>query len=120
MIRVGIPFPPSMNRLWRASKGGKVYRAPEYVTWKEGACWSIAAQCRAERIKGPFKLTMLVVPPDKRHRDLDNLFKASLDALAAAGVIANDRHCRWIEARWVEDGAPCTLILDELEGTTHE
>jgi crossover junction endodeoxyribonuclease RusA len=120
MIRVEIPFPPSMNRLWRASKGGKVYRAPEYVTWKEGACWSIAAQCRAERVKGPFKLTMLVVPPDKRHRDLDNLFKASLDALAAAGVIANDRHCRWIEARWVEDGAPCTLILDELEGTTHE
>jgi crossover junction endodeoxyribonuclease RusA len=120
MIRVEIPFPPSMNRLWRASKGGKVYRAPEYVTWKEGACWSIAAQCRAERIKGPFKLTMLVVPPDKRHRDLDNLFKASLDALAAAGVIANDRHCRWIEARWVEDGAPCTLILDALEGTTHE
>jgi Holliday junction resolvase RusA-like endonuclease len=57
---------------------------------------------------------MLVVAPDKRHRDLDNLFKASLDALAAAGVIANDRHCRWIEARWIEDGAPCTLILDDL------
>jgi hypothetical protein len=36
--------------------------------------------------------------------------------LAAAGVIANDRHCRWIEARWIEDGAPCTLILENLGG----
>jgi Holliday junction resolvase RusA-like endonuclease len=57
---------------------------------------------------------MLVVPPDKRHRDLDNLLKASLDALAGAGVIANDRYCQWIEARWVEDGAPCTIILESL------
>lgn len=114
MIRIEMPFPPSINRLWRASKGGGVYRSPEYTKWKQEACWTIAAQCRAERLKGAFKLTMLVVPPDKRHRDLDNLLKASLDALAAAGVIANDRHCRWIEARWVEDGAPCTIILESL------
>lgn len=116
MLTLTIPFPPSMNRLWRASKGGGVYRSPEYAKWKEHACWEIASQCRSERLQGPFKLTMLVVPPDKRHRDLDNLLKASLDALAGAGVIANDRHCRWIEARWVEDGAPCTLILENLGG----
>jgi crossover junction endodeoxyribonuclease RusA len=103
-----------MNRLWRSAKGGGVYRSPEYTKWKQQAGWVIASQCRSERLGGPFKLTMLVVPPDKRHRDLDNLLKASLDALAGAGVIANDRHCRWIEARWVEDGAPCTLILESL------
>lgn len=114
MIKIEIPFPPSMNRLWRATKGGSIYRSPEYVKWKEGARWAIAAQCRSARINGPFKLTMLVVPPDKRHRDLDNLLKASLDALAGAGVIANDRYCQWIEARWVEDGAPCTIILESL------
>jgi Holliday junction resolvase RusA-like endonuclease len=62
---------------------------------------------------------MLVVQPDKRHRDLDNTLKATLDALAGAGVIANDRHCRWIEARWVEDGAPCTIILEQI-GEQHE
>jgi len=116
MIKLEIPFPISMNRLWRASKGGTVYRAPDYVAWKQEACWTIIAQRGGYKILGPFKLTMLVVPPDKRHRDLDNLLKASLDALAGAGVIANDRHCRWIEARWVEDGAPCTIILENLGG----
>ena len=116
MVRIEIPFPPSMNRLWRASKGGGVYRAPEYVSWKQQACWAIVAQHRGHKILGPFKLTMLVVAPDRRHRDLDNLLKASLDALASAGVVENDRHCRWIEARWVEDSAPCTLILEQLEG----
>ena len=60
MIQIEIPFPPSMNRLWRATKGGGVYRSPEYTKWKEGACWAIAAQCRSGRINGPFKLTMLV------------------------------------------------------------
>ena len=114
MIRLEIPFPVSMNRLWRAAKGGKVYRSSEYTSWKQEASWAIVAQYRGRKLLGPFKLTMLVVPPDKRHRDLDNLFKASLDALASAGVIENDRFCRWIEARWVEDGAPCTLILENL------
>lgn len=113
---VEIPFPPSMNRLWRASKGGGVYRSPQYTSWMKEASWGIVAQCRGQRIAGPFKLTLLAVPPDKRHRDLDNLLKASLDALGHAGVIENDKYCRWIEARWVEDGAPCTLILEHLGG----
>jgi len=114
MIQIEIPFPPSMNRLWRASKGGGVYRSPEYAAWRKEAAWAIAAQSRGQSITGPFKITMLVVAPDKRHRDIDNLLKASLDAVAASGLIENDRHCRWIEARWVEDGAPCTLILEKL------
>jgi len=119
MIKFEIPFPISMNRLWRATKGGGVYRSPEYTKWKQQACWAIIAQRGGHKILGPFKLTMLVVQPDKRHRDLDNTLKATLDALAGAGVIANDRHCRWIEARWVEDGAPCTIILEQI-GEQHE
>ena len=93
-----------------------MYRSPEYAAWSKEAAWRAAVQCKAVRIDGLFKLTMLVVPPDKRHRDLDNLLKASLDVLAKVGVIENDRHCRWIEARWVEDGAPCTIILDTIGG----
>jgi crossover junction endodeoxyribonuclease RusA len=114
MLKIEIPFPPSVNRLWRASERGGVYRSPEYVRWREQACWVIASQCRSERFRGAFKLTILLVQPSKRHMDLDNRIKAVLDALASAGVIANDRHCRWIEARWVEDGDPCTLILESL------
>jgi crossover junction endodeoxyribonuclease RusA len=114
MIRIELPFPPSMNRLWRATKGGGVYRSPKYVEWRNVAVWSIAAQAKGQKIAGPFKLTMLVVEPDKRRRDLDNLLKASLDALACAGIIENDWYCRWIEARWVEDGVPCTVTLESL------
>jgi len=65
-------------------------------------------------IKGPFKLTMHAVAPDKRHRDLDNLFKATLDAVVAAGVVEDDRHCRWIEARWMDAGPACTITIEGL------
>ena len=94
-------------------------RSREYTVWRKEASWAIAVQSRGYHIAGPFKMTLLVVPPDKRHRDIDNLLKASLDAVAASGLIENDRHCRWIEARWVEDGAPCTIILEQI-GEQHE
>lgn len=39
---------------------------------------------------GMLKMTILLSPPDKRKRDVDNYHKAALDALARAGVYAND------------------------------
>lgn len=98
---------------------GGMYRSPKYETWRKAAIWDITSQAKRATIKGAFKLTLLAVPPDKRHRDLDNLFKASLDAVVAAGVVEDDRHCRWIEAKWMEAGPACTLILESL-GDKHE
>ena len=56
---------------------------------------------------------MLVVRPDKRQRDLDNLFKAASDALVGAGIL-EDHNCEWLEARWVAEGPQCTLIVESL------
>lgn len=64
---------------------------------------------------GRYKLTMLVVRPDRRQRDLDNLFKAASDALVGAGIL-EDHRCEWLEARWVPSGPQCELIVEELDG----
>ena len=61
-----------------------------------------------------YKLSLHVVRPDRRRRDLDNLFKAISDALVLAGAIADDSLCGWIEARWVEAGNPCTVTIEAL------
>jgi crossover junction endodeoxyribonuclease RusA len=43
-----------------------------------------------EQIGGPLKVELLAFPPDRRRRDLDNLQKALLDSIVAAGVIEDD------------------------------
>ena len=74
----------------------------------------IAAQAKGRKITGPYKLTMEVVRPDKRKRDLDNLLKAASDALVSAGIL-EDHHCEWIDARWVKEGPECLLIVEEIK-----
>lgn len=41
-------------------------------------------------INSRIKLTIDAYPPDKRKRDLDNLFKAVLDSLQAAEIFPDD------------------------------
>ena len=43
-----------------------------------------------EPLLGKLKVLVMVYPPDNRRRDLDNIFKALLDAIEHAGVYVND------------------------------
>ena len=92
MIRVVMPWPPTVNTYWRTisirghqrtliSAAGRQYRSDA----------TMAARS-AERAFGRLYVTIHAHPPDHRRRDLDNLLKAPLDALQHAGVIADDSH----------------------------
>lgn len=85
---IPMPFPPSVNRLWRNVRGrtllsadGRKYRAA-----------AVAATLQAREAFGcaPVEVAISAWLPDNRRRDADNLFKAPLDALVAAGVIEDD------------------------------
>lgn len=115
MLKFVLPFPPSVNGLWRASKKGNVYRSPKYAEWRTRAMWQVSAQAKRQKIDGPYKLTVLAVKPDKRQRDLDNILKAISDALVSAAVIESDHLCQWIEARWVPDGPECLVTVEVLD-----
>ena len=87
-----LPWPPSANHYWFlvACKGGG-----RKVIGKKGKQFR---ECVAEHLKDCDKalyekrleVSILVFPPDKRKRDLDNLLKASLDAIEQAGVFKDD------------------------------
>lgn len=91
MITLTLPWPPSFNHYWRhvgrrvlISAAGRDYRKAVQVA-------SIFAGVRRQ----PPSLDRLAVritayPPDRRHRDLDNLLKAPLDALTHAGWWRDD------------------------------
>ena len=76
MIRIVLPFPPSVNRLWRTTKGGGMYRSQEYAAWRKHAEWAVAGQVKGKAILGEYTLEIVAVKPDKRRRDLGNLEKA--------------------------------------------
>jgi crossover junction endodeoxyribonuclease RusA len=54
------------------------------------------------------------VRPDKRKRDLGNLEKAISDILVSQNIVEDDSLCEWIEARWVEKGPECKVIIERL------
>jgi|FreactTroBogLake_1042271.scaffolds.fasta_scaffold21249_2 crossover junction endodeoxyribonuclease RusA len=114
MLKLILPFPPSVNRLWRAGKAGKVYRSNVYTEWRKLALWQLISQTRHRFFSTPYKLTILAVRPDKRKRDIGNLEKAVNDILVSAKVVEDDHLCHWIEAKWVESGPSCTIIIEEL------
>jgi len=118
-ITLVLPFPPSVNRLWRASKGGGVYRSPKYADWRRLAMWQLAGQAKGKKVTGPYKLTILAVKPDKRKRDLGNLEKAISDILVSQGIVEDDSLCDWIVARWVDKGPECQIIIEPI-GDTNE
>lgn len=79
--------------------------------------WQLSAQSKGKKIDGSYKLTILAVRPDKRKRDLGNLEKAISDILVTLQIVEDDSLCEWIEARWVQSGPECKVIIERLEDT---
>lgn len=117
MTGISLPWPPSINRLYRAV-GGRSILSEAYRTWKRQAGLQMLAQGPRQRHEGPVSLTVELCAPDKRRRDLDNVgFKAVVDLLVEHKIIEADdsRIVREIRARWVNDGPPCTVFITHEE-----
>src|SRR5690606_15498278 len=76
------------NHYWRRvgartliSRGGRAFRA---------AVCSILAARRFAPLEGPLAMRIVVFPPDRRRRDLDNCLKSLLDALEHGGAYHDD------------------------------
>jgi crossover junction endodeoxyribonuclease RusA len=93
-LTFALPFPPSVNTMWRhvvlgkrsatlLSKKGREYRVAVF----EAVC---VDKVPRGALKGRLSVQAIAYPPDRRARDLDNLWKGCLDALTHAGVIGDD------------------------------
>jgi Holliday junction resolvase RusA-like endonuclease len=104
---IDLPYPPSVNKLWRATSAissKRVYLAPSYVTWKAEADALLMATrgWTNRRVMGPFSINIdLCAPPKHPRGDLDNRIKAVLDFLQRVSLIHNDKDCQRLVAQWV-------------------
>ncbi len=94
-----LPWPPSVNTYWRhIILGGKHKKARAHTLLSEaGRDYRVAAFAALRQakvpvgaLKGRLAVHAIAFPPDRRARDLDNLWKGILDSLKHAGVIVDD------------------------------
>lgn len=109
MIRIELPFPPSVNNLY-VNAGRRRVMSARYKAWFSLACVSVKDTHRQN--VGPYALAIALKRPDKRRRDLGNLEKAVSDLLVECGVIQDDSLCERITLTW-DHGikADCVVIV---------
>ena len=83
-----LPYPPSVNHYWvhtgrgvRVSDAGKSFRLAVSMTVNAMRRDGLAPP---HAIGGRLAVEVFVYPPDNRQRDLDNVLKATLDALGSS------------------------------------
>ena len=104
MLQLELPYPPSINHYWRRV-------GPRTLISREGRRFrrdvtAILAAMEIEPLAGPLVVEVEVFPPDNRRRDIDNVQKALLDALAHGGAYHDDSQIArlTVERRQVVDG----------------
>jgi crossover junction endodeoxyribonuclease RusA len=90
-----LPWPPSMNHYWLSLRRGPM--AGRVVISGDGKAYRkavgqivIAERVPRNRLTGKLAVYVVAFPPDRRARDLDNLWKAMLDSIRHAAVIVDD------------------------------
>lgn len=117
--RMYLPWPPSVNRIWRTTSKGIIYLTKAAKEYRQMVCYIVAAS----RLKDAFpkdshlEMTMLAYPPDNRHRDIDNICKCVLDALEDASVYNNDSQIRILHLEMLEmrKGGMITVTLNRMD-----
>ena len=96
-LTLRLPFPPSMNSIWRAipnrgmilSRAGRKYR-------DDAIYWIHHQSKRKEPLEGRLQVMIEAFVPDRRKRDLSNMPKAVEDAITKAGII-------WVDDEQIDD-----------------
>ena len=113
MIRYELPYPVSTNSLFFNASRGRV-KTDRYKAWRKAAGEAILVQGR-KRMHGYVSLSMALVRPDQRRRDLSNTIKAVEDLLVEMRVIDDDSLVQRISIQWVESGPACAVIIQQAE-----
>ena len=91
-----LPYPPSMNTMWRNFRGHTVM-SKAGREFRENVIQYVIDNNIPKFGDRKLKITLILRPRDKRKIDIDNRIKAVLDALEHAGVFDDDFQVDHIE-----------------------
>ncbi|KAB8307607.1 RusA family crossover junction endodeoxyribonuclease [Rouxiella chamberiensis] len=100
-MRLTLPFPPSINGYWRSTRKGVLISERGRIFRSN----TLAAIYQQFRSRPPALLTELEVhlvlcPPTRAKRDLDNFQKALFDGLTHAGIWKDDSQVKRMTVEW--------------------
>lgn len=114
ILNITLPWPPSVNTYWRNVNGRTIISA-EGRSYRKYVMEQIMLQRQQKHFDGPLRLTIEAYRPDNRRRDLDNILKAPLDALAHAGVYEDDSQIKDLRIYWADTvGGMLHVQIDDL------
>lgn len=109
-MKLIIPFPPSVNNLFRNVAGRGRVPSARYQTWKVVADEEVMLQ-KKQYFKGPVHVLLTV--EDRGNQDADNCAKAPLDLLVRHGIIEDDNRkiVRKLTVQW-GDVKGCEILVE--------
>ena len=84
-----LPWPPTVNSYWRRV-GNRTILSAKARAYRGAALAACLEQSAPRLGQARVRVSVIAYPPDRRRRDLDNLHKGVLDALAFARVFDDD------------------------------
>ncbi len=94
MIELQLPFPPSVNSMWRTPRSGplagRTMLSEDGRRYRRAVADAVLVARAGRQLRQRLAVTIEARMPDRRKRDLDNLPKAVLDGLTHAGVWLDD------------------------------
>lgn len=117
MPLIVLPYPPTVNTYWRKRPAGGMFISEAGQAFAENAFPHIIAS--GIRLGGKARIRMVgaLWVPDRRTRDIDNLWKPIMDNLARGGVYENDSQVddlRMIRMGMDRDDPRVELWISEL------
>lgn len=116
--RYWLPWPPSVNNYWVRTRGGGMMVSKAGRQYRVDLLADLTGKVR-NKIEGRVRLSVCVMPPDARRRDLDNLLKPILDGLTAAGIWDDDSQVDELKIVRGEQ-TPHGRVMVEVEEITNE
>jgi crossover junction endodeoxyribonuclease RusA len=102
-MKLTLPFPPSVNGYWRSTKQGMKISAFGR-SFRINTFAAVVEQLKRapQPITVDVEVNVVLYPPDKRRRDLDNYQKALFDSLTHAGIWGDDSQIKRFTVEWGE------------------
>lgn len=89
-IYIYLPWGPSVNNYWAAGAGKVRYVSKKGRQYRLDTAQCVLEQCPGIYLSDRLCVDVILYPPDRKRRDLDNHMKALLDAITHAGLWEDD------------------------------